>query len=75
MLGFRLVGWFFLVLLSSCATSGGKTQASPLFLGGAVMEFVCASFCCPEQWAAQGSATVKQIQEASLQDPPTLVRL
>ena len=39
-----LVGWLgvFLVLFSSCATSGGKMQASPLFLGGAVMESACA---------------------------------
>lgn len=39
-----LFGWvgFCFVLFSSCATSGGETQASPVFLGGAVMELACA---------------------------------
>lgn len=74
-----LVG-VFLVLFSSCATSGGKTQASPLFLGGAVMELACACLLV-RLFAAQSSGqprvvpTVKQIWEASLQDPRTVVWL
>lgn len=62
-----------LVLFSSCSTSGGNTQLSPVFsrsckrMGLSV--FARLSLCWAEQWGSQGRAAVKQSREASLSDP------
>jgi len=54
-----LVGAF-LVLFSSCATSGGKTQASPLFLGGVAVELACACLLV-RLFAAQSSGQPRAV--------------